>query len=107
MGRRHLSGTKWPQWFGWIASWRCNLHVVILAARADLLHWSNQMSEYSSDLKPLFSVTSPIMGMKTETQLPDHASLPPLLEIFDEFFVEKVETIRETPDQDSTPVDCY
>ena len=70
---------------------------IIFTAKS-LFHTA-QINEHSTDIKSLFRVTSSIMGMKKVTVLPKHDYLSALLERFNEFFVQKIMTIRQNMNQ--------
>ena len=62
-----------------------------------------QINEHYTDPKSLSRVTSSIMGMmKKVSVLPKHDYLSALLERFNEFFVQKIVTIRHNMHQDES-----
>ena len=74
-------------------------HVKNMITAAKSQHHTGEINEHASDLNALFRVTNSIMGTKKATVLPDHESLPTLLESFNEFFVQKIQLIRRNMDQ--------
>ena len=64
---------------------------------------SDIIAESSRDPKTLFARMNKIMHKKNENPLPGHSSAQSLANDFNRYFKDKVETIRQTFDDDLTP----
>ncbi len=77
-------------------------------------HHKSQIADHASDPKALFRVVKGIMGQAKKQVLPEHESLPSLLKQFNDYFVDKIRTIRTNLDVEvagaetvaDSPTDC-
>ncbi len=69
-----------------------------MLTRAHKDHYESEISGASGNQKKLFSIIQELASVKKDTPLPDHDSIQQLADSFGEFFIDKIQTIREQID---------
>jgi hypothetical protein len=63
--------------------------------------YNNLICESSTDSKRLFQIVSELLGGNKSTILPTHNSMDSILSKFSDYFIEKIQNIRNTFQQDN------